>query len=322
MKKTILAATIAAALTLSTGAALANPVTFDGSASTQFRHNTADHAASTDGNKQTFILNATSDLGNNYTFFARIAAQHATMNSGADFQRSIYSSNYAVAVDQFGVKYNGGNWNATIGRQAMTVGATGILYDNSGYLGRGWMNDGVTITRTIDNATYTLLAAQEDRNGSDNKLYSLHADFKTANDLTLGATLAKYDYETNVASNTALKDDPTYWAINANYALGKANLFTEYAKSSVDTKNKALAIGAAYDFDGKNSLTVVSHKTEGNADMGAGNTTFDNNEKGFYYTYNHAFDKQTSLTLVYKDNKNIDTNDKNTSFRTTVSYKF
>ncbi|MEN6565447.1 MAG: hypothetical protein ABFC57_04035, partial [Veillonellales bacterium] len=78
----------------------------------------------------------------------------------------------------------------------------------------------------------------------------------------------------------------------------------------------------AYKFDNKNTVSVTNYKVETNGNINA-MTTFDSNRKGFYYSADHNFTKDTALHLLYRDMSVVKgAADDNTSFRATVSYNF
>ncbi|MGI6092262.1 MAG: hypothetical protein ACOYD5_04590 [Negativicutes bacterium] len=312
MKKRLLAAALAASLTLSMGAVMAAPVDFDGSATLHYRWNDSESEASDESAKGTFLLNAKTALNENTDLYARFATQriHAG-DSSADFKTTHYGDT-VTTIDRYGVVLKGDNSTFNIGRQGATIGATGLLYSTEGYLG-SYMGsiDGLNASAKVGATDLGLIAGKE--NGTDNKVYGLHASFSPAEAWTLGGTLAKYDIEGSDARN--------YWALDAAYNHGKAGYFAEFAKSDVNDANKAFVLGTSYALDEKNSLSAIYSKVEANGDMGAW-TDFDPNGKGMYYSFNHKINEDTTLNVFYKDMKTVDTNESYNSFRTTVSYKF
>lgn len=318
MKKSLIVTAVAAAVVLSTSAVFAaeSPVNLDGSIAYQYRNNTETGSPSTKFNKTTLLLNANSDLGNGWGVYGRVAAQGG--NGGTDFNGAAYASGtqYVAALDQFGFNYKTGDTTAKIGRQAFTLGATGLIYDTSGYLGKHQFADGVTVTGKTGVVNYQAAALKEDiayPTVEKNKIYALHADYAVTPDFTFGATFGKYDSGYVTSRNV--------WALNAAYNIGPASFYTEYAKTNMSSDNKAYDFGVSYKFDDKNSASVTAFRVENNADFN-GWTTWDLNKKGVYYTFSHKFTKDTALSFLYKDIKDISSGVTDTSFRTTVSYNF
>lgn len=312
MKKRLLAAAVAAALTLSMGAAMAAPVEFDGSAVLHYRWDDSDTNGASESAKGTFLLNAKTALSENADLYARFATQrlHAG-DSSADFKTDHYGDS-VTTIDRYGVVLKGDNVTFNIGRQGASIGATALLYSTEGYLG-SYMGsiDGLSATAKVGATDLGLVAGKQ--NGTDNKVYGLHGSYNPSAAWTIGGTVAKYDADGANANK--------YWALNTAYSQGKANYFAEYAKSDADNANKAFVLGTSYDFDNKNSLSAIYSKVEANGDMG-GWTDFDPNGKGMYYSYNHKINNDTTFNVFYKDMKKADTNAAYNSFRTTVSYKF
>ncbi len=322
MKKKALTAALAAVFVLTTaGSVFAAPIEFDGKFEHQYRYNTWDNVAGNpdneDGFKSTLILNATTNVGKNVDFFARFAAQHATI--GKDFSDDATSSENTAAIDQFGFTFKDSNgFSYKLGRQDASIGATAILYNTSPYLGKYMFADGVTVTGKSGATDLKVIALKEDRKASEdeNKLFALSASYSPAKNWTLGGTLAKYDYK------AASEKDTNHWAVNAGYDQGKASYFAEYAKSNADDNNSAYGIGVSYSPDAKNTLYAINYKIEENADMN-GWTDYESGWKGMYYGYNYKYNKDTTVKLFLRDMKGVDnSSEKNTSFRTTVSIKF
>lgn len=340
MKKSLLATAMAAAMVLSTSVVLAAPgdVTVDGTVFTQYRNNSGVKSDHKEGGKTAVIVNAHDQLSDNWSVYARLATEGAS--TGADFkQGSAYSADtqYVAALDQFGFNYKQDDTTATIGRQAVWIGSTGLLYDTTGYLGRKYFADGVNFASKSGNFSYQVTAAQEDvayntTSASKNKIYAAHVDYAATDNFTIGATYGQYKYGDTNQGQTAKVVGFTNWnqnsaqnfnfsAINASYNFGQAALHAELAKTNLSQQNHSYAYGVSYKFDDANSASVYYYKVEDNGDIN-GNTTFDNGYKGFYYSYSHNFSKNITGSLFYKDSKTVDTSEKNRSFRATLSYNF
>lgn len=326
MKKKALCAAMAAAFVLTTaGTVLANPIQLDGKINFQHRENTKDGVADSSGNRWQFILNGTApEVAKNIDVYFRIGGEKFNgTDSLRDFEvtsNQDANDTSVFAFDQVGFNYKNAGWNYKIGRQSTVVGATGLLYDDTGAFGNHIFGDGITITGKTGATDVKLSAVEFDfSNGAKPKLYTAAASYKATKDLTVGGTFARVNYE---------GEDGNIWAVNAAYNLtSKLNVYGEYAKSNADEDNKAYAFGGSYGLDAKNTLWTVYSRVEEGATFTSGpagiqSTTFDYGAKGMYYGFDHQFDKTTSLSLFYKDMENVLTGVGNTSFRTTVSYKF
>lgn len=311
MKKTA-AAAIAAALVLTTSAAFAAPVEFDGDVKAHYRWNTETGESDTEGGKFTVRLNAKMELDKNVSAYARFAAQTLSGDHiGADFNKS---SNSIATIDQYGFIYKNADWSYKIGRQGASITPTASLLSSESYIGKdvSFLTGVVATGKSGVTSLQIVVGNQEDDlDVSDsNRVYSVHASVSPADNWTLGATLAKYEPKGQSDSN--------YWGVDVGYTSGKASFIADYLKSDANTNDTAHVFGVDYAFDDKNSVSVYAHKTEAASHI---YTDWDPGQKGYYYSYNHNFDKETSFNLFYKDNKYL-TGGENTSLRTTVTYKF
>ena len=323
MNKRYLIAAMAAALTLTTGVVMANPVELDGSASYRFRADDnkgnvlpADNGDK-DGSIYKVILNAKSEVAPNLSVYARLGILGlTTSNVGRDTNES---GDFVGGIDQYGLLYKNAGFSYKVGRQSATIGATALLYNDNFRIGKKGFVDGVTVKGMSGVTTLDAIAAQEDRIGSDdNKLYAVHASYSPAKNWVVGTTLAKYD----AAVETLTKKDTINYAVDAAYTMGKATVFGEFLKSDYSTDNKSYDLGVSYAFDKKNSAYIINFNNEQFADMGQ-STDFENGFKGFYYGVDHKFTSDTSASLFFRDMEALsDSAIKNTSFRATVNYSF
>jgi hypothetical protein len=309
MKKTA-AAAIAAALVLTTSAAFAAPVEFDGDVKAQYRWQTYNYQPDKDGGISTIRLNAKMELDKNVSVYARFAAQTLSGDHiGADFNKS---SNSIATIDQYGFIYKNADWSYKIGRQGVAITPAATLLSSGAYIGENvdFLN-GVVATGKSGVTSLQVVAGTVNRadSNSDHRVYSVHGSYSPAENWTLGGTLATFDSTV----------DRNFWGIDAAYATGKASFIVDYLNSNSNSNDSSRVFGVDYAFDDKNTLSVYNHKTEANADI---MTDWDQDQKGFYYIYNHNFDKTTSFTLLYKDNEYLSNTDKYTSLRATVAYKF
>lgn len=322
MKKQLLAAAVAASITLSVGVAMASPLQFDGDVNLQYRWNEFG-STKDDGAISTFRLNATAALGAKTDFYARLAGQALTGGDtgGADFRTDKYGSN-VLSLDRFGFVFKpDATTSVKLGRQGLNIGATALLYSTEGKIGNyAGTIDGVTAKVKSGVTDITLTAGERttlDSDGIDQKIYAIHAGYNPTSNLTVGATFARAAYDVDGVGS----DSTNHWAVDASYQLGKANLFGEYTKSNFDVQNKAFAVGTSYAFDSKNSFSAIYSKVEAMGDI-AGMTDFDPAGKGMYYSYNHKISKDTNLNIFYKDMETVAGGVDYSSFRTTVNYKF
>jgi len=329
MKKTMMAA-VTAAVVLTTGSAFAaeeqpfEKVTIDGTASYRYRSDTNTVNGDKDNNIYKFILNAKTKAAKNVDIYARLGVSGVTsLTVGQDYVDT--SKHFVAGIDQYGINYSNAGWNYKVGRQDAYIGATSLLYSSLAYVGPESMVDGVRITGKTGATNIDFIAAQEAYRGTtnDNRLYAVRGSYSPAKDWTVGATLGRYDYRDGVTSDT------NHWAVDASYATGKATIFGEYGKSNADTQNSTYDLGVNYGFDKKNSAYVIYYNNGVNGDMGScsaagpGGSDFEPGYKGFYYGVDHKFTDTTSLGLFYRDMKSkINSAEKDTSFRATVSYKF
>lgn len=328
MKKQLIAA-LASLFVMSVGAtAFADPIDIDGSVSYQFRQNQTGDANKIDNNIFKFVMNGTvPNFAPNTSVYFRVGGESfnnplASTGDFAPYQGSNPSD--AFALDQFGFNYANGGFNYKLGRQAIGIGATSLIYDATGWVGRHEFSDGLVVTGKSGATALTFGAVQQSgyiatdfdnnfTNVAANKMYWASANENFTSNWALGATLARLKQDGSDAQRN--------WAVNTSYTLGKTVLAGEYSKSNISDLNKAYDYGITYNVDGKNTVSATYFKVEADADFLA-DTTFDNNQKGMYYDYNHQFSKSTAFNLFYKSNKTLDTDTKKTSLRGTVSYSF
>lgn len=321
MKKKLIATVAAAAFVLSTGSVFAaeafDKVDLDGYASLRYRSDSNSGQADKNGSIFKFVLNAKTGVAKNLDLYARLGASTvSTKGLGADFADTTKSS--VASIDQVGFNYSNAGWNYKIGRQEAYLGATALLYSSLAWVGPDSMVDGVTVTGKSGVTDIKFVAAQEAYAGTtnDNKFYYLHAGYSPAKAWNLGASVARYNYQSAAAADTNI------WALDAAYTTGKATIFGEYGKSNASTENKTYDVGVSYGFDKYNSGYVIYFDNGVNGDMG-GRTDFENGYKGFYYGVDHKINKNTTASLFYRDMESkANSATKNTSLRATVTYKF
>lgn len=290
---------------------------FNGSILTQYRWDTDDSSTDKNGGRIFFRLNATSDLSKDVSVFARFAAEGLNGDKfSQDFDPGHYSQGGAASIDRFGIIVKGKDFTYKFGRQDGMLGQ-GLLYDSTTYMGTqkaaldgliAWGKTGAT------NLTFVLTRVWGDY-ANDINAYAIDASYNPTKQWKIGGTLSKLD---NVGVPAR---DTNFWAVNTSYTAGKAVFGAEYGQSSADSANKGYAISANYNIDEKNTAYIIYSKVEDNMSM-ADFTAYDDNGKGMYYGLNHKISKDCDASLFYKDMKNITSNQKYTSLRATVTYKF
>lgn len=308
--------------------AMASPVTLDGSASVQYRHNSHNqwpNPAGNDGDSGNFtklIINGQTKLDSNFKLYARFGMQGVSnMNAQpADFNTSAYSGDYAAAIDQYGLIYSNGGFTYKLGRQDATIGGTALLYNNNFMVGKNAFVDGISITGKTGVVSVKAIAAKENGSGfngadnnANNKILAISASTNINKDLVVGTTVARYNTDNG---NT------NHYALNAAYNYGKATFSGEVAKSNAATDNKAYDVGVNYQFNPKVSAFMTYVRVEANGDMG-GKTDFENDMKGIHYGAAYNFTKDTTMDVFVINDKGIsDKTQKYSSIRTTLTVKF
>ncbi|MDU2064320.1 MAG: hypothetical protein E6713_05695 [Sporomusaceae bacterium] len=299
------------------GTALAAEVNFSGDASLKYEKDTMDGEADHSGVMSTVKVKMEADLGNGWSLFGRIGAQHATDPVLADFNPDAYKSGKKTVVgfDQFGISYKQDDLTYRFGRQDATVGTTALLYSRSdSNIGKHQFVDGLSVTGKTGVVDLSVLAAREDNVTSEkNKIYAVRAGFSPEEDFSYGLTLGRYHYDGGDTTN--------HWAVDTTYKAGKHSWTMEYTKSNRSEQNKAYAANWNYDFDGQLGAYVTAFRVEANGDMG-GQSDFDNNNKGIYYGLTYKFSDVDGVEVVYKDQKTLDAGVNNTKLEATYTHSF
>ncbi|WP_312423685.1 hypothetical protein [Anaerospora hongkongensis] len=318
--KKVVAMLLAGATLTMTTAAFAE-VKFSGDVSVKYQKDTADGQDDASANISTLKVLSEADLGSNWSFYTRLGGQRVSdSNIEGDFNPNAYSEGKrsVLAIDQFGFTHAGKDFNYKIGRQDLTIGQTALLYSRSdSNIGKHNFVDGITANGKSGIVDLSLVAVQEDNPGdeADNRVYALRAGYSPSERLSYGVTLGRYQDRNDGGEST------NHWAVDSTYTLGKSSLTAEYTKSNSDSENKAYAAALGYDFDGKNAVSLTYFRVEDSGSMG-GQSDFDAGNRGIHYGVTHQFDATTGLELVYKDQKEITSKSKNTSFEATVTYSF
>lgn len=314
------AAMVAAGTVLATSslALAAEPVKFSGDVTVKYEKDTAEGAQDISGTMSSVRLKGEVDLGQGWSLYARFGAQHATQPGLADYNTdtAAYGDKKSVmALDQFGVSRQAGDMTLKIGRQDLTIGSTALLYSRSeSNIGKRTFVDGVTASGTMGGLDVNAAFVQEDNAGDqDHRIYAIRTGFQKEKPFQWGMTLGRYQDSAEGSTN--------HWALDGTYRAGKHTWTAEYTQSNRSSENRAYAATWEYGFDDKTSVYLTGFRVEANGDMGK-QSDFDNNNRGLYYGIKHQLSKNNSLELVYKDQKALDSGQKNTKLEATFTQSF
>ena len=158
MKRYLIMALVAAFVLAMSGAALAFPVEFNGDFRLQAR-SLDDGIGVDEAYKTSFFqlrarLSFTGKIDDDTALFGRFSARN---NFGGD------QTGNGQAFDQYGVKYNTGDWNFSIGRQAVTLGQGTII--STGYDAVGVDNkfDGLVATTKWGKVDVTIMGGKTNK---------------------------------------------------------------------------------------------------------------------------------------------------------------
>ena len=321
MKKVVALAIAGIVFSTSSLALAAEPesesgIKLSGDVTVKYEKDTKDGEANASGTMSSLRLTGEAALGSGWSVFARLGAQYATNPALADYNTdgSVYGDKKTVmTLDQFGVTKQAGDLAFKLGRQDLTIGATSLLYSRSeSNIGKRAFVDGVTVNGAAAGLDINAAFVQEDNAGDeDNRIYAIRTGFHPNKQLQWGMTLGRYQDRVNGNTN--------HWALDSSYQQGKHTWTAEYTQSNRSEDNRAYALTWNYGFDDKTSMYITAFKVETNGDMGK-QSDFDNNNKGFYYGVKHQLNKDNSLELVYKDQKEVDSGLKNTKLEATFTH--
>lgn len=296
---------------------LAAPVNLTGNTVIKYEKDTATGDPSTSGMMYSATINGETDIGNGFSLYARLGAQYATKPSLSDYNLDAYGADRksVFSLDQYGLKYKSGNFAYKLGRQAVTVGTTSLLYSRSdSNIGKHNFVDGISAAGKVGALDIAAVAAREDNVGSEkNKLYAIRTGYEATENFNYGLTLGRYQVDGGERTN--------HWAVDGTYKVGKHSVTAEYAKSNSNADNKAYAASWNYGFDDKTAVYITGFKVETNGDMGK-QSDFDNDNRGTYYGITHSLTEADSLEVVYKNQKFISSGQKNTKLEATFTHSF
>ena len=317
MKKTMVMMLVAASFSIASSSFATESIQLTGEAAVKYARETASGEPNASGTMSTLKLKAEKELGNGWSLYARFGAQYATKPTLSDYNLDDYGSDRksVLAVDQFGLVYKGNNVTYKLGRQDLTVGTTALLYSRSdSNIGKHVFVDGLTASGTVGAIDLTAAIAREDNYGSpENKIYTIRTGFNPTQNLNWGLTLGRYQDDASENTN--------HWAVDGTYKAGKNSWTAEYTKSSSSTENKAYAATWNYGFDNKTEAYITGFRVENNGDMGK-QSDFDNDNKGTYYGVKYKLSEADGVEVVYKDQKIISSDQKNTKLEATFTHSF
>lgn len=286
-----------------------NDFKFNGSFTTQFRsddrtnHYTDPNVKAT-GLKSTLTINMDKALTDNLALYARFTHQAFNNQTAQDYQADWVDEDYNTAIDAFGFKYNNAGVNYVLGSQALTIGATGLLYDN-GFIGEHALPYAAKISSKVGATDLTAILAKTNyQHDVDNEnFYVLQGQYAVDNKTTVGAFFARANYE--ATNTTVTKDNMNYYGINAGYKLtDKLNFVGEYIKSNADDDNKGYIGGLSYALDNKNTFGASYYHVEDQAAISDANlhsmtTTPFSNAKGYILSYSYKYNANTTISASY-----------------------
>ena len=295
----------------------AEPIQWSGDVSLKYEKDTASDEDDRSGFISTFRLKAEAYLGSGWSLYSRLGAQHTSQAGLSDLNPDEYGEEktFAIALDQFGVKYKTQDWLFNLGRQDVTIGSTALLYSRPDTnIGRRAFVDGLTINGAVRQWDLAVVAAREDNAAGfeNNKLYAVHAERKLSERVSAGLTVGRYE---------AADNHTDHWALNSTYAYKGASLTGELAESNAGNANKAYALKLEKAINDKTTPYITWFRVEENASMG-GQSDFDAGKRGIHYGITHTITDKDSLEIVYKDQKTIGSSNKDTALEVTYTRSF
>lgn len=344
MKKALIVALAASFVLGIAGTALASDVlgsplgiNLDGSILLQYRNDDYDKTPTKNGWKTLFLLNANRNIVQNLDLYGRFTYEGFLNGKDTDFPATDYiSKDYNGAIDAFGLKYANAGYHYTLGSQALTLGATGILYDN-GYIGKHALPYALAVSGKSGATNLSAVIGKTNyQDGKDNdNLYALQGSYAVNDKTSVGAVFARADYGHDNSYVLKPGDAVNYYTLNTSYKLTPTLSFTaEYLKSDADKDNKGYVGAFSYQPTSKDSFTAALWRVEDQAAITDGNfasmTTFWGNAKGYTLAWNHKVSQDVTFSIADHNFDNINAtsvNDGNpkqgrNTFRTGVTVAF
>lgn len=291
-----------------------NDLKFDGSFTTQYRKDSRSNDTYT-GQKSTLNINLEKPLTEQLSVYARFMHQAFNNHKAQSVQADWIHEDYNTAIDAVGFKYSNGGVDYVLGSQALTIGATGLVYDN-GFIGEHALPYALKVSGKSGATDLTAIYAKTNYGhvaydgspaayANDNEdFYVLQGQYAINEKASAGAFLAHVNY--NPATNgAATKENMRYYGINAGYKLtDKLNFVGEFIKSNADKDDKGFIGGFSYAIDAKNTFNASYYRVEdqaaiSDAALTSMTTAPYSNGKGYILSYSHAVDKNTKLAVSY-----------------------
>ena len=294
------------------------------------------------GTRGVLLLNMSQKLDKHLSLYARYSYVNApdelTNNYAADVVEG--GHNHYSTIDQYGLTYKNGNWNYKVGAQNLTLGATGLLYDDTRYFGRHIMTQAINANGKIGKVAVNGILAKSnyDSDYENDKIFYVHGSLPV-NRSTYGLGYARVNYGDDTAA-AKVEDGKTgmnYYTADFSYKLTDNTFFhSEFIKSSASDNNNGVNLVLFHIFDAKNNGGIAWFRVEGQAGIQQrteGNMTYQwGNAQGYGVFFNHKINKDLTFSFTDFEMKQIDTltfphnpsgmpGDQNT-MRIDLTYKF
>ena len=318
MKKALLMAVAACAVFGFAGIASANsPDSSDfkinGDVELRYRADTNTHDqfgnGTNDGMRYVLTLNMTQKLADNFNLYARYSYMTAPADLVNTFGADVVSNNGKTSfstVDQYGLDYKNAGWKYKLGAQSLSLGATGLLYDDRRYFGPHIFNNALNASGKVGDVNVNAVIAESNYgSGLENdKIYYAHGSLPV-NRSTFGLGYARANY----GSATALgpvENNATgvnYYTGDFGYKLADDLFFhSEFIKSSAADNNKGINLVLFHIIDAKNNGGIAWFHVEGQAALqqeSQGNMTYQwGNAQGAGFFFNHKITKDITFSVV------------------------
>ena len=266
--------------------------------------------ATHDGLKTTFFLNADKKLSDNLDFYARLVNRSASANLGKNYAGDyVASENHTniTTIDQFGFKYKNAGWSYKLGAQNLSLGATGLLYDDTRFAGQHIFTNALTASGKVGAIDLkTVIAQTNNKSGDDNdNLYYIHGGY-SVDKSTYGFGYARADYGTTTANEYLYATDKNglnYYTADFSYKLtNDLHFSSEFIQSSAKEHNHGLNLSLFHIFNKNTNGGVAYFKVEEQANIQnayEGGMTYQwGNAEGYGVFFNHKLSNNVTLNIA------------------------
>ncbi len=253
------------------------------------------------------VLNFREPLDKDLTAFARVGAETTGNPRITSFDAAHYFTGSAVKesaeVDQFGFVWKNKQTTAKIGRQDLSVGATGLLYDTTAYIGDTSI-DAIRVKGNTDKLAWDAVAAKQlEEAAKGNQLFVLSASYKFSKQLTIGLTGARQKLS-STGTMIHYRDVSVEYQLNAKLVLlsdminsdDRRNLSPLLPQLTKDPSGEGVL--AEYSFDRRNAIRVGWWKLNYGADI-SNRTAATIASSGWAFFLRHRLDKTSLVELNY-----------------------